>query len=239
MGILMALRFLLAALLGGICYLDRTAGPQVMLHRPLIAGSIAGAIFGDFFAGATAGAILELLYIARLPVGASIPPDDTGAAIFAGAGAATAATAVGSEIHYAVLAALLLLSVPCAETGKVADRFVRRINGRIAHLTIDAVDRGDVAAVDHGLVAGFTLFAAVGVGMSLLFAGLGVAAGHWIPAVLSPGEGAGFARMFPLLPLLGAASVLSCTRSERSAVAFYVSMAAAFAVVLAWRWWMR
>jgi PTS system mannose-specific IIC component len=232
----MGWRFLLAAVLGGICYLDRTAALQVMVNRPLVAGTLAGALFGNLAAGAAAGAVLELLYIARLPVGASVPPDDTGAAIFAGAGAATAMPA-GFPLDFASLAALLLLSVPCAESGKVADRFVRRINCRIAQVTLAAVERGDPDAVDHGLLAGVTLFAAVGAGLSVLFAGLGVLAGRWIPAALSPSEQAGLARMFPLLPLLGAASVLSCSRSERGAVAFYLAMSAAFAALLAWRWW--
>ena len=80
--------FLLAAVLGGVCYLDRTAAFQMMLHRPLVVASIMGAIFGNFAAGAQVGAVLELLYIARLPVGASVPPDDTGAAVFGGAAAA-------------------------------------------------------------------------------------------------------------------------------------------------------
>jgi PTS system mannose-specific IIC component len=233
----MAWRFLLTAVLGGICYLDRTAALQVMLHRPLVAGTVAGAIFGNFEAGAMAGAVLELLYIARLPVGASIPPDDTGAALFAGAGAATASFQTGGQVDYAVLAALLLLSVLCAESGKVADRFVRRVNCRIAQVTIDAVDRGDVAAVDHGLLAGVTLFGSVGAALSVVFSGLGVLAGGWLPVVFMPGEHDGFAHLFPLLPLLGAASVLSCSRSERSAVFFYLAMGAAFAGILAWRWW--
>ena len=57
-----------------------------------------GAIFGNFAAGAQVGAVLELLYIVRLPVGASIPPDDTGAAMFGGAAVITS-----YSIHYTKL----------------------------------------------------------------------------------------------------------------------------------------
>lgn len=231
----MGWRFLLTAVLGGICYLDRTAALQVMLHRPLVAGSLAGALFGNFQAGAAVGAVLELMYIARLPVGASIPPDDTGAAIFVGAGAATAIPA-GAPLDFAVVAALLLLSVACAESGKIADRFVRRVNCRIAQVTLDAVDRGDSAAVDHGLYAGLTLFGAVGAGLATLFAGLGVLAGGLLPPLLAAGR-PGFALLFPLLPILGAASVLSCSRTERGTFFFYLTMALSFAGILAWRWW--
>ncbi|MBP2683380.1 MAG: phosphotransferase system sorbose-specific component, partial [Deltaproteobacteria bacterium] len=85
-------RFLLAGILGGVCYLDRTAACQLMLHRPLVAATLMGAIFGNFHAGAQVGIVLELIYLVHLPVGASLPPDDTGAAIFAGSAAAAATT---------------------------------------------------------------------------------------------------------------------------------------------------
>src|SRR3990170_3175545 len=148
----MAWRFLLAAVLGAIAYLDRTAAFQLMLHRPLVVATAMGAVFGNVTAGAQVGAVMELLYLVRLPVGASVPPDDTGAAMFAGAAAAVAASSVG--LSAGSFTAVLLLSVPCAELGKAADRLVRRINGRIAALTIDSVERGDSQAVEHGLLAG-------------------------------------------------------------------------------------
>jgi len=64
-----AWRFLLAILLGGVCYLDRTAACQLMLHRPLVVATLMGAIFGNMAAGAQVGVVLELIYLARLPWG--------------------------------------------------------------------------------------------------------------------------------------------------------------------------
>ena len=43
----MAFRFAMAALLGSLCYLDRTAAFQLMLHRPLVVSTLMGAIFGN------------------------------------------------------------------------------------------------------------------------------------------------------------------------------------------------
>src|SRR3970040_896120 len=130
-----------------------------MLHRPLVVASVMGAVFGNFAAGAQVGAVLELLYIARLPVGASVPPDDTGAAVFGGAAAAAASSSIGLDMGS--FASILLLSVPCAEFGKYADRLVRRINGRIAHLTVEQVERGDPLAVERAVIAAGLLFAVV------------------------------------------------------------------------------
>lgn len=230
----MAWRFLLAAALGGICYLDRTATFQVMLHRPLVVASVVGAIFGNLAAGAQVGAVLELLYLARLPVGASIPPDDTGAAVFGGAAAAAASSSLG--LNPGSFASILLLSVLCAEFGKHTDRFVRRINGRIAHLTFDRMERGNFQAVEHGLLAGITIFAASGMALTLLFSGLGVSFAWLLLPRFGPESYAQFGALLPALPLLGAAAVFSCSRTDRTAPVFYLTMGCVFAATFFFRW---
>lgn len=225
---------LLASLLGGICYLDRTAAFQVMIHRPLPVASLVGAAFGNFYAGAQVGAVLELLYIVRLPVGASIPPDDTGAAVFGGAAAAIASSSIG--LDGGSFASILLLSVPCAELGKFADRFVRRVNGRIARLTMDSVERGDSEAVRHGLLAGLALFGIAGVLLSLFFAGLGASLSGFLLPRFGPASREQFSILLPVIPLLGAASVFSCSRTEKTAPLFYLTMTTVFAATLLFRW---
>lgn len=230
----MGWRFLLAAVIGAIAYLDRTAAFQLMLHRPLVVATAMGAVFGNVAAGAQVGAVLELLYVARLPVGASIPPDDTGAALFAGAAAAAASSSVGLDAGS--FTALLLLSVPCAELGKAVDRLVRRVNGRIAALTLESVERGDSQAVEHGLYAGVALFAAAGTALSLAFTGAGVAAGTMLLPRFGPQSKMDFAALMPVLPLLGAAAIFSCTRTDRTTPVFYLTMATVFAATLFFRW---
>jgi len=230
----MAPRFALAALLGGLCYLDRTGACQLMLHRPLVVSTLMGAIFGNFTAGAQIGAVLELLYIARLPVGASIPPDDTGAAVFAGSAAAVASSSIG--LDGGSFTALLLLSVPFAELGRIADRHVRKVNGRIAHLTAEAVDRGDFRAVEHGLLAGLTLFALTGAVLSMAFSGAGVAVAKLLLHQFGPASRMEFSALQPVLPLLGAASVYSCSRTERTSAVFFLTMAVVFGATVFFRW---
>ncbi|HEX9191929.1 MAG TPA: PTS sugar transporter subunit IIC [Candidatus Deferrimicrobiaceae bacterium] len=230
----MALRFALVALLGGLCYLDRTAACQFMLHRPLIVATLVGAVFGNLAAGAQVGAVLELIYLARLPVGASVPPDDTGAAIFAGAAAAVASSSIG--LDSGSFTALLLLSVPSAELGRLADRQVRKVNGRIAHLTADAVDEGDIRAVEHGLLAGLTLFALSGALLALVFSAAGVGVAKFLLPRFGPGSRLEFSALLPALPMLGAAAVYSCSRTERTAAVFFLTMAAVFAATLFFRW---
>ncbi len=227
-------RFLLAGVLGGLCYLDRTAACQLMLHRPLVAATLMGAIFGNLAAGAQVGAVLELIFLVHLPVGASMPPDDTGAAIFAGSAAAVASSSIG--LDGGSFTALILLSVLFAELGKAADRMVRKLNGRIAHLTRESVDRGDLQAVEHGLLAGLTLFAASGAVLALLFSGAGMAVSKFLLPRFGPESRVDFSALQPVLPLIGAASVFACGRTERTAGIFFLTMAAAFGATVFFRW---
>ncbi len=230
----MAWRFALAALLGVVAYLDRTAAFQLMLHRPLVVATAMGAIFGNVAAGAQVGAVLELLYITRLPVGASVPPDDTGAAMFAGAAAAASSTALGLDAGSYTF--IMLLSVPFAEAGKFADRFVRRVNGRIAHLAMETVERGDTRAVEHGLMAGLLLYAVVGMLLTLAFTGAGIGVAKALLPRLGPASRADFSILLPLIPLVGAASVFSCSRTEQTGPAFYMTMGMVFAATFFFRW---
>jgi PTS system mannose-specific IIC component len=232
----MTTRLLLGVLAGTACYLDRTAGFQTMIHRPLVAATLAGWLFGDLAAGARAGAVLELVHIARLPVGASIPPDDTGAALFAGAATATAAGGAGGAVAAPLLAGALLLSLLLSEFGREADRWVRRLNGRVARATTDAVERGDVSAVESGFIAGITLFVVSGALVSFAALLLGTLAGEHVLPFLGAGRGAPVGALLPVLAAMGAAAALSCGRDERSVPAFYLAMAGSFAVVAVEGW---
>jgi len=227
-------RFLLAGLVGGVCYLDRTAAFQLMLHRPLVVATLFGGIFGNFAAGAQVGVVLELIFLVHLPVGASLPPDDTGAAIFAGS--AAAAVSAVSVLDSGNFTAVILLSVLCAEAGKQADRGVRTINGRIARITRESVERGDLRGVESGLLAGLTLFGLVGTGLSLLFCAAGLSvAGYLLPRFGSEIQ-LDLIAVFPVLPLIGAASAFTCGRTEKTAAVFFLTMAVAFWATVFFRW---
>jgi PTS system mannose-specific IIC component len=205
-----------------------------MLHRPLIVSTLMGGIFGNFAAGAQVGIVLELIYLVHLPVGASLPPDDTGAAVFAGSAAAIASR--GAVVDGGYFTALILLSVLCAEMGRGIDALVRKVNGRIARITRDSVDRGDLKAVEHGLLAGLTLFGIVGALLTLSFSAAGVAASTWLLPAFDDQIRIDFRALAPVLPLIGAASVFTCGRTEKTAILFFLVMAVSFAATMILQW---
>ena len=95
---------------GTIVGLDLVSGPQALLSRPVVAGTVAGLIAGDVQSGLRVGVLLELFALDVLPVGAARYPD-YGPGTVAGA-AFVAATgdwvlSLGLAVAIAVAAGLL------------------------------------------------------------------------------------------------------------------------------------
>jgi mannose/fructose/N-acetylgalactosamine-specific phosphotransferase system component IIC len=115
--------------LGGIVALDATSFGQLMLSRPLVAGTLAGALVGAPLDGALVGALLEALSLTVLPVGAARYPD-TGTAAVAAAGT------LGLAGVAATAPALLLAVVYGVVWQRVAGATVvagRYLNERLVH----------------------------------------------------------------------------------------------------------
>lgn len=75
-------------LLAGILGLDVVSFAQVMISRPIVGATLAGAFLGAPVAGLICGAALECLALESLPVGASRYPEWGSASVVAGAVAA-------------------------------------------------------------------------------------------------------------------------------------------------------
>jgi PTS system mannose-specific IIC component len=79
------LQILPVAVLGGVLGLDVVCFPQMMISRPLVAATLAGAFVGDPERGILVGVTMELIALATLPFGASRYPEWGSAAVVAGA----------------------------------------------------------------------------------------------------------------------------------------------------------
>jgi len=73
------------SMLGGLLGLDVVCFPQMMISRPLVGATVAGAFVGDTETGLLVGATLELIALATLPFGASRYPEWGSAAVVGGA----------------------------------------------------------------------------------------------------------------------------------------------------------
>jgi mannose/fructose/N-acetylgalactosamine-specific phosphotransferase system component IIC len=115
--------------LGAIVALDGSAFGQLMLSRPLIAGTLAGALVGMPLEGALIGALMEVLSLGELPVGAARYPE-TGTAAVAAVG--TLGLAAAEPLPQTLLLALVygLIWQRVFGATVIAERY---LNERLVH----------------------------------------------------------------------------------------------------------
>jgi mannose/fructose/N-acetylgalactosamine-specific phosphotransferase system component IIC len=100
------LQILPIALLGGVLGLDVVCFPQMMISRPLVGATLAGAFVGDPVKGIVVGVTMELIALATLPFGASRYPEWGSAAVVAGAIAGALPTDSSGALTVGLLAGL-------------------------------------------------------------------------------------------------------------------------------------
>jgi mannose/fructose/N-acetylgalactosamine-specific phosphotransferase system component IIC len=158
---------------GIVAGLDLVSVLQAMVARPLVSGTVAGAIAGDPAAGVLVGMVLELYALEVVPVGGSRYPDFGPAAV---AGTAAAASGPAGEIGPAIAIGLLV-----AHLGDWSIVGLRRWNTARVRAAAGALDAGDlrtISRVQLGGIVGDGVRAAL---LTLAGLGLAVAARRWPP----------------------------------------------------------
>jgi mannose/fructose/N-acetylgalactosamine-specific phosphotransferase system component IIC len=144
-----------------------------MVSRPLVSGTVAGAIAGDPAAGVLVGMVLELYALEVVPVGGARYPDFGPAAV---AGTVAVVGAPAGEIGPGIAIGLLV-----AYLGDWSIVGLRRWNtGRVraAATALDAGDLRTISRVQLGGIVGDGVRSALLTGAGL---GLALAARAWTP----------------------------------------------------------
>lgn len=212
--------------------LDRTALFQWMVSRPIVAAPLTGWLLGDVVTGLQIGALLELLWLGRIPVGASIPPDDTQVAVGGVCLALTQPSGAGmSTAAFAVLC--LLVALPFGRLGVFFDRVARRFNDRLWERADEALTTGAYGRVLRLHLRGALHFA----GASLLTFGVIVAGGWLSLRILTPLLGSELDHLLPWLlvgvPLVGVSACLSTVNFRRAGWLFGFAFLAIYGLLWA------
>lgn len=149
--------YLLGAGMAVLLGLDRTAALQIMVSRPLVAGPLVGFALGDPLTGLTVGMLLELLWLCRMPVGASIPHDDTQITVSATTLAIALSGTIGSGAGLTLGA--LLVALPLGKIGQHVERAVRTQNQRLPAAALARLQLGQLPAVERLHLCGLGNFA--------------------------------------------------------------------------------
>jgi mannose/fructose/N-acetylgalactosamine-specific phosphotransferase system component IIC len=175
---------ILVALLvwGTLVGVDLVSLPQMMIARPLVAGTVAGLLLGDLETGLRVGVVLELFQFDVLPVGAARYPEYGPATI----AAVTLAHGLGGTAALGIATGVALV---LAIAGGFSLHLLRTVNGRAVHRATAALEAGDprvIARVHASGIARDVLRSIMNTALGLAVAVLGarIGAGRVPQAVL-------------------------------------------------------
>ena len=210
-----------------VCGLDRTAAFQVMISRPIVAAPLVAWLIGDVAIGLEIGLMVELLWLARLPVGAAIPPDDTQVAIAGTVLASSLGNYLGlNGLEYQLLC--LLIAIPFGKFGQFFDRFARHFNGRKLAQADRYFDEGRFRAVERIHLVGLCSFGLAALGTYLVIICGGLLTIPLLAPLLLPSLSATALWLRLALPLVGIAVILGTINVNRALTLFGASFGMAF-----------
>jgi len=222
---------MIVSLAGGILCLDRIS-LQVMISRPIVAGPLTGWMLNDPFTGFICGAMIELIWMDRIPIGTYVPPNDTMAAVII-----TAVTIMtGGRLGHTsreLIAFAMLAFLPLGYAGQQLDLWIIRSNDRLAKDAVALADRADVRGIERkhleAVAKSFVL--------SVIFILVSITIGSWILMqvfpLLPPFALRALTLGYYFIPLLGIAVALT-TIKRRGALTLFCASFAAMLIVLEW-----
>ena len=125
---------------GTLVGVDLVSLPQMMIARPIVAGTVAGTILGDIPTGLKLGVMFELLQYDILPVGAVRYPEYGPATVAAVATAHAATGVLGLGLG-------ALVGLVTAMVGGLTINTLRRVNSRFVHEAAPTLESGDPRAL--------------------------------------------------------------------------------------------
>ena len=220
----------LAAAIAVICGLDRLAFAQVMISRPIVAGPLTGIFLGEPLLGLQVGMLTELLWLGRLPVGATIPPDDTQIAV-GGTFLATFLTAAGSDPEPVNIAIGLLVAMPLAKSGQLFDHMARRANDLVSQRAERFLQAGEFGYAEHHHLIGIGHFAVAHFCTFAVVAGIGSLLAAALAPIVAPFLAPAGYWLLLLFPLIGTAMILRSIRINHSLTLFGTSFVSALLIL--------
>ena len=218
---------LIGAAVALVCGLDRTAILQLMISRPIVAAPLVGCLLGEPLVGLQIGLLVELLWLARLPVGAAIPPDDTQVAI-ASCVLTVNLTRAFNPQGPELLLLCLLVAIPLGKVGQYFDHFARQMNVRLLQNTELSLASGNLLRAEFQHLRGILNFsvAALGTYAVVVVGGFLLVPILWPLVRVALHHSSGWLQL--ALPLVGVAVILGTINVSRALTLFCASFGMAF-----------
>lgn len=223
------LKIILISVAGGLLCLDRVF-IQAMISRPIIIAPVVGIILGNPYAGLIIGAILELFWIDRVPIGIYIPPNDSVAAAFAASLAILAGQTLGG-VHHQLIALSVLIAIPFGIGVKKIDVKIVESNNVLSDQALQAAKSLNISAIERktylGLIKVLLFYTVILFILQIIF----IPALIWIYPKLPAAVNATLDMAYYFLPLLGIAVAMN-TIKLRGAIPVFCAIFLVFVAVM-------
>ncbi len=210
----MIIEILSASFIGGLLSLDVSAWGQIMVSRPIVSAPVIGFLLGDLKTGLIIGALLELIWINVISVGAAIPPDATIVAVTCAALIMLTEKTFKMDNNFqgSYRMVVLALTMPLGEIFRSIDIKQRKLNAHFVHYLDREIPKGNLGAIEKVNYLSLFLFFLKGFLLSLIAIGAGA---YFLPKLFSClpyGILVGLNFAYRLLPALGLAIAFNTFR---------------------------
>jgi len=203
----MAIKIILVSLLGAVLSLDKMWG-QFMISRPIVAAPLAGFMLGDPYTGLQAGALLELFWIDKLPIGTVVPPNDFLVAFLVSSASILAGQNFGS-VPRELVAFSVLVFIPCGYVAQHVDSLIVKSNEALYHGALHDAQQADIEGIFRKHLSGLVKHFLAYLALILLCLCGGVNILLYIYPLLPKAVINALSLIFIAIPLLGVAAGLN------------------------------
>lgn len=218
-----------AAAVGGLIFLDSAAVAQIMISQPIICAPLIGWYLGNWQSGLLIGALLELLWIGKLPIGSHIPPEAPISAMTATMIYVFLQQSASGPIGAFVLAIAICLGILNGFLGGELTIKIRKFNNRFGALADQYAITGSFLGIEWINFISISIVWITATG--LIFFGTWVSVfslSHWSPTIMQ----INIMKYTPILLIgLGIAVVLDLFRIRIRKRAFFIGLASGFVVL--------
>jgi len=211
-------QILVASLAGAVLCLDRIL-VQAMLSRPVVSATIIGMLMGNPFTGLLVGALIEMFWVNKYPLGTYAPPNDSVVAVL------TVITAVILEksTHFdprEILVLSILFYIPVGILAQKLEYLTARFN---EHVSQTALLEAESPSEGSGNISPFpsvVVYFLYSLSLIGVFLTIGILCIPWLFHSLPPFVHKALSYIYYPLPLIGVAVFLTTSQQRKTPLYF-------------------
>ena len=201
-----------------------------MISRPIVIAPVIGLILNNPYAGLIIGAMIEMFWIDRVPIGIYIPPNDSLVAVLATSVAILAGGKLGS-VSPELIAFSVLLFIPFGILAKQIDILIIKSNDILSDQALEDAKNSDIRAIERKTYLGLIKVLFFYIIYLLVLQAIFIPAVIWVYPKLAPAIIKMLTMIYYFLPLLGIAVALN-TIKLRGAIPVFCALFLIIAVAL-------